>query len=245
MKKIILPKTFDNKFGSERYNHLIGKPKLSYSQVGSWTDADFKSGYIKKYICGITDVIENTIYANFGSACGTYLESLYLNDFSSHKEYEHLLSNSDRKILEEKIPKFEKCVYEDYIVIDRGDYVIEGFIDRTIINDKDDMKIHIQDFKTGSIAKKQSYYASKETYMQTNLYAYAKEKEGYEIEKCDVILLDRKGNNTQRSPLKLTGEICVIDTPYSKPDTEKYLKKIDKVAKEISEYYQKYLKYFK
>jgi hypothetical protein len=58
------------------------------------------------------------------------------------------------------------------------------------------------------------------------------------------MLLDRKGNGQEKYPLRLTGEIADIPTPYSTERAEEFLKKFDKVAMQIEEYHKVYKKYF-
>ena len=235
---MILPRQFEDKSG--KYEHLNGKTKLSYSQISSWLDPTYKAGYIKQYIAGIK--LPSGIFAEFGSACGTYIEALGTGDISVHDEYKHLLSDFDKEVLEGlELPK--NSVYEDLIVIDMGDFVIEGFMDRCTYLEEN--RLSVFDYKTGSIVKKEGFYASND-YKQTGVYAYARDLEGYEIVDCGVIILDRAGNNSPKSPLRLTGKTKYIETPYIKKNIEKFLEKdVRKVAKEISEYYTKYLELFK
>ena len=57
-----------------------------------------------------------------------------------------------------------------------------------------------------------------------------------------VIMLDRAGNNSPKSPIRLTGKVEYIETPYNKKEIENFLNKdVRKIAKEISNYYSKYL----
>ena len=133
----------------------------------------------------------------------------------------------------------ENSIYEDLIVIDLGDFVIEGFMDRGTYLEGNMVKI--VDYKTGSIAKKSSFYSSKD-YKQTGVYAYARDIEGYSVVDCGVIMLDRAGNNSPKSPIRLTGKVEYIETPYNKKEIENFLNKdVRKIAKEISSYYSKYL----
>ena len=105
----------------------------------------------------------------------------------------------------------------------------------------DGNRVKIVDYKTGSIAKKSSFYSSKD-YKQTGVYAYAKDIEGYSVVDCGVIMLDRAGNNSPKSPIRLTGKVEYIETPYNKKEIENFLNKdVRKIAKEISNYYSKYL----
>lgn len=238
MSNIILPKTFTDKSPDGKYAHLNNKPKISYSQITSWKDKTYRPDYIKQYFLGIE--IPSGIFADYGSACGTYIEHLGTGDNECHEDYKHLLSDFDREVLK-NLEYPENSVYEDYIVIDMGDYCIEGFADRGIYLPQ--RKVIVEDFKTGSVAKKKSFYSS-EDYKQTNLYSYQKEEEGYEIEDCRVLLLDRAGNNSAKSPIRLTGKIEMIPTPYSRAETEIFLEGVTKTVNEISDYYQRYLDIF-
>lgn len=237
---IVLPKKFIDRSPDQKYKHLEGKEKISYSQVTSWKDNSYRPGYIKQYMCGIT--LPDGIFANFGSACGTYIEGIATGNLDCHDEYKHLLSDDDRKILE-NLDYPDNCIYEDYIVIDLGDFVMEGYADRC--HYAEDMKLATTDFKTGSIAKKKNDYASLD-YKQTSVYSYQKELEGYSIYDSGVILLDRAGNNSPKSPIRLTGKIEYIPTPYDRVATEEFLDgTVRKVVQEISDYYKQYLKLFK
>jgi hypothetical protein len=238
MSEILLPKTFIDRSPDGKYSHLNGLPKISYSQVNSWKDPTYRPDYIKQYFLGIN--IPSGIFADFGSSVGTYIEGVGTNNMDCHKEYEHLLCEEDRQYLN-GIPYPENSIYEDYIVVNMGDYCIEGFADRGIYLPK--KRVIVEDFKTGSVSKKKDYYASSD-YMQTNLYSYQKEEEGYTIEDCRVILLDRAGNNSAKSPIRLTGKKEVVPTPYDRAKTELFLEQVTDTVKEISDFYKKYIKMF-
>ena len=47
MGELLLPKRYEDRSG--KYPQHEGKPKLSYSQWGSWKSKQYKSEYIKKY----------------------------------------------------------------------------------------------------------------------------------------------------------------------------------------------------
>lgn len=236
---IVLPKIFIDKSPDQKYKDLNGKPKVSYSQWTSWKSTQYRPGYIKQYMCGIQ--LPDGIFSSYGSSVGTFMESIGTKNNECHEPYKHLLSSFDKEfLLSLDFP--ENSVYEDYIVVDMGDFVIEGYADRIIYNDKN---IIVQDFKTGSIAKKKSEYASPD-YRQTRLYAYQKENEGFIVNDCGVILLDRAGNNSAKSPIRLTGNLEYIPTQYIRSEIEDYLdKNVREIVTEISDYYQKYLKLFK
>lgn len=233
---LLLPRKFIDRSPDGKYASLVDKPKLSYSQITSWKSPTYKSGYIKQYICGIE--LPSGMFADFGSACGTYIEAKANNDPGCHEEYAHILSDNDRAILD-ALEYPEDSIYEDLVVIDMGDFCIEGYIDRSKHADK---TATILDYKTGSIAKKKEEYAGPD-YRQTNVYSYFKENEGYSIDDCGVLLLDRAGNNSAKSPIRLTGKSEYIPTPYSREKTEEFLDKdVRKIATEISDYYKQYLK---
>ena len=237
MSNLILPRKYDDKSGKYPEHH--GKNKLSYSQINSWKDPKYSHDYIKQYFTGIE--IPSGVYANYGSACGTFIEGIGTQNMECHNEYKHLLSEYDRDVLTNNIEYPNNTAYEDLIVLDCGDFVIEGFIDRSIyLNDK---KLIVEDIKTGSVKNKSGFYKS-DDYKQTNLYSYAKEKEGYIIEDCRVIMFDRAGNNSEKSPIRLTGKVEIIPTYYNREKFEEWLKNVSKVAKEISDVYKTYLKYF-
>ena len=237
---MVLPRIFEDKSTDKKYEKWNGMPKISYSQITSWNDPQYKSDYIRTYMVGIPN--KGNMFTDYGSACGTFIESIGTNNTACHDAYKHFLSDTDRETLLHKIEYPENSKYEDYIAINVDDlFVIEGYIDRAIYLPEN--KIIVQDFKTGSVAKKADYY-SDPNYKQTNIYAYAKENEGYEVVDCMVLMFDRVGNGSAKSPIRLTGKVEVIPTPYNRKETEKFLKGVKKTAKEISDYYQKYKHFF-
>ena len=220
-----LPKVYENEGGN--YPQHVGKPKLSYSAYNSFCEESYKGEFFANYFLGIRS--EGNIFTEYGSKCGEYLEKLEKSD----------LSEFDISVLE-KIERPENARYEVEVVIDRGSYVIQGFIDQEF---KVPDGLVIKDLKTGAIDKKAKDYAS-EDYQQTTLYAYQRESEGENVVYSGVMLLDRKGNGQEKYPLRLTGEIADIPTPYSKERAEGFLKKFDKVAIQIEEYHKVFKKYF-
>lgn len=223
-----LPKVYEvNENTPEQYKKYEGMPKLSYSAYNSFCEESYKGEFFANYFLGIRS--EGNIFTEYGSKCGEYLEKLEKSD----------LSEFDISVLE-KLERPENARYEVEVVIDRGSYVIQGFIDQEF---KVPDGLVIKDLKTGAIDKKAKDYAS-EDYQQTTLYAYQRELEGEKVVYSGVMLLDRKGNGQEKYPLRLTGEIADIPTPYSKERAEAFLKKFDKVAMQIEEYHKVYKKYF-
>lgn len=225
-KMLDLPKVYENEGG--KYPQHVGKPKLSYSAYGSFTEEAYRGEFFANYFLGIRG--EGNIFTEYGSKCGEYLEKLETSD----------LSEFDISVLSQ-ITRPKEARYEVEIVIDRGSYVIQGFIDQEYLGEKG---LVIQDLKTGAIDKKAKDYGG-DDYQQTTIYSYQREKEGETIAYSGVMLVDRKGNGQEKYPLRLTGEIAYIPTPYSVERVEAFLEKFDKVAKEIEAYHKVYKKYFK
>lgn len=222
-----LPKVYENEGG--KYPQHVGKPKLSYSAYNSFNEDAYKGEFFANYFLGIRG--EGNIFTDFGGKCGKLFETD--TDGSD-------LSEFDTNVIK-SIYRPENSLYEVEIVVDRGSYVIQGFIDREYLDLEGNLVI--DDLKTGAIKSKKDFYGGPE-YQQTTLYAYQRELEGEHIAYSGVILLDRKGNGQEKYPLRLTGEIEYISTPYSKKRAEAFLKSFDKTAKEIETYYITYKKFF-
>lgn len=234
---IKLPKKFEDKNG--KYPQHKGKEKISYSQHTSWKDLEYQNDYIVQYFSGIR--LPSGIWADYGGEVGKYIE--YKAQNMTHPEY-LMLSQGDKEVLD-GLDFPENCVYEDEICVDFGDFVCEGYTDRTEVIDS---MVGILDYKTGNLEKKAEFYAS-DDYGQTILYCHQKVQEGFEIKYAKVALLGRKGNNMTIKdkfyPIKLSGEVVDIETPYSPERAEEVLKGIRKSAEEISQLYSIYEKYFK
>jgi len=226
-EEIVLPKIYNDPFGN--YPQHKNKPKVSYSQLNSFKDAMYKGSYFGQYFLGVPD--EGNIFSDFGKKCGEYWE----------KEDESDLNKEDIDILKANLDRPEGARYEVEIVVDRGFYVIQGFIDFEL--EVKPKILHIVDMKTGNHKDKPAFYAS-DAYQQTTLYSYQRELEGNTIEYSGVKLLERKGNGAEKYPLKLSGKIKEIPTPYSVERAEKFLSEVDKTVMEISKYYKAYKKLF-
>lgn len=238
-EKLLLPRTFEDRNG--KYPKHKGKPKLSYSQHTSWKDPEYNADYIVQYFSGI--VLPDGIWALFGGEVGTYIE-YKANDLEM--PVFTMLSADDANFLD-TLDYPQNCTYEDEICVDMGDFVIEGYTDRTELVDKKDKKVGIRDYKTGNLDKKTEFYESDE-YAQTTLYCDQKVQEGFEIEYSEVVLLGRKGNNMTTKNgfqrIRLSGDLTKIDTPYSKERADKIKEDMKKSAQDISKLYKTYLKYF-
>ena len=226
-KNIILPKTLD------------GKPKLSYSQYSSYKDEEYQNQYYIQYFSGID--LPSGEFAEFGSSCGQFIEDV---GTSKTPPRTGCLSKEDIEIILNNITFPPNCIYEDKVIVDCGDFFIEGYIDRTqYLAEKE---IEIEDFKTLNLDKKKDFYASEE-YGQTALYSYQKEKEGYKVVRSFVTGLGRKGsslNGTGNFKMRLSGVVEQIETPYTEERGKKIIEDINSVVHQISNDYKIFLKYF-
>lgn len=227
VKMLDLPKVYENEGG--KYPQHVGKPKLSYSAYNSFNEEAYKGEFFANYFLGIRG--EGNIFTEYGGKCGVLFETDTETSDLSDFDVETIRS----------IERPANALYEVEIVVDRGSYVIQGFIDREYLDIEGNLVI--DDLKTGAIKTKKAFYGGDE-YQQTTLYAYQRELEGEHIAYSGVILLDRKGNGQEKYPLRLTGDIERIPTPYSKKRAEAFLKSFDKTAKKIEEYHKVYKKYF-
>lgn len=235
MSEIILPKKYESRSGD--YAHLNGKYKLSYSQYSSYSDEQYQNDYYVQYFLGIR--LPSGEFAEFGSAVGEYIEYKAKGELK-----QGLLSEEDMKVIDSCVDFPDGCVYEDEVALDLGDFVVEGYIDRS--HYLLDNKIAIRDYKTLNIDKKADFYASDE-YGQTTLYCYFKETQGFQIETSEVLGLGRKGtslNGTGNWKMRLSGEYKIIPTPYSKERAEQVINKIKQTAEKISDEYKIFLKLF-
>lgn len=236
-KEILLPKVFEDRNGTRP--ECKGKPKLSYSQYSSYKDPEYQNQYYLQYFIGIN--LPSGEFAEFGSSCGEYIEDKANNEPDSRVG---CLSQDDIDALDAMIDYPENCVYEDEMIVDLGDFCLEGYSDRTWY--KEGKKVQIRDYKTLNLDKKADFYASEE-YGQTTLYSFQKEREGYEIENSEVFGIGRKGSSLDGKgnfKMRLSGDYKIIPTPYSKERADKVIESITKVAHQISDEYKIYLKYF-
>ncbi|MFT6125801.1 MAG: hypothetical protein ACJAVA_000242 [Flavobacteriaceae bacterium] len=253
-KQLNLPRIYTS--ASDKFKKHDGRAKLSYSQHTSWKDIQYKNSYILGYIFKIPQ--PSNFWAGFGSFCGTSLE--YRMDV-------HKAEGKDKELLDDAFGYFNKkdietlhkanilfptnSVYEREIVLDRGSYVIQGFIDvnftKEVEIDKKKVKQEVViDVKTGgkdSKTKGTSFYES-DKYGQTRLYMKALVEEGETPGHCGVVFLDRIYETERTHPgttscfeepiLHLSGEIIKVETPYTEDKVKVLLKDMDKTAEEIS-----------
>jgi len=226
LKTIELPKKYKYKEGESRpeYKKYDGWNKLSYSQKTSFDDPLYKGDYFAQKFLGLE--LPSGIFAEYGNRVGSWWENLSTEG----------LSEKDLEYLEKLLPRPKTAKYETEIVVDLEPFglkktCIQGYIDQEDEPEKN--KLIITDCKTGNHKDKPLYYASPE-YQQTTLYCYCRDLEGYEILKSQVYLLERKGNGREGHPLRLSGKMKTIETPYSIERAEGFLKQVAKTAIDIS-----------
>lgn len=230
-----LPKVFEDRFKTNPEHK--GKPKISYSQATSYLSEEYNLDYYRSYFLNIRD--SGNDFSSFGTFVGEYIE---------HKAKGEIkvggLSQEDINHLDRLIDYPDNCEYEDEVVYDFGDFVMEGYVDRTHY-DKNNT-IHIRDYKTGNIEKKVDYYASNE-YVQTVLYASYKQKQGFVVGNVEVFMLGRKGNSLNGSgnfKMRLDGTFEKIPNVFSQDRVDEAEAMIRKAAEGISKDYKIFKKYF-
>ena len=218
MSKITLPKT----------DKVTGIPYLSYSQISTWKKS--KRDYIRQYFFG-EDFSGMSDYMDFGSKVGNALEK---NDFSE-------FTKEEQKFLK-TIPRYDQ--FEREINLQMDGYFVKGFIDTntTENTEKGELVKKIADYKTGEIEKKESEYAS-DDYIQLDIYAASIQQEtGVLPEEVSVFLIDRTGNAFKGEPLRLGERYITITKKVDDKRVKAVMNEVNKIAQEISEYYQIFLK---
>lgn len=210
-------------YKDKRYKKQLEKVKdklyISYSTVSALLDEKYCAGLLKNKLLGIPQ--GDNIYANFGSYCGHILEN--------GKEPKENPNDFDVSAFDVASLRKKDAEYEKIIVIDRGEYVIIGFIDM-YYKDKD--TTYVVDMKTGGTNKESKY--TTDEYIQTVLYAYAI---GEENVKTKVYFLRRAGYHSaptlEKRQLRLTGEFKKIPVTYSKNRVVEALEMVDKAFEEV------------
>lgn len=233
---IVLPKIFEDR--NNKRPECKGKPKLSYSQYSSYKDPEYQNQYYVQYFSGIE--LPSGEFALFGTSCGEFIEDV--GNVVSPPRTGCLSEEDVETLLTLDYP--DNCVYEDEIIVDLGEFCLEGYTDRTWY--KENKEIEIRDYKTLNLDKKKDFYASDE-YGQTALYSHQKELEGYKVVKAEVCGLGRKGSSLSGAgnfKMRLSGQVEFIPTPYTEERGKKIIEDITNVAHQISDDYKAFLKYF-
>ena len=217
-QKITLPKT----------DKVTGRPYLSYSQISTWKKS--KRDYMRQFFFG-EDFAGMSDYMDFGSKVGNALESNNFSDFNK-TEQEFLKT----------LPRYDE--FEREVNLDMGEFFVKGFIDTNTKENTPTGELvrKIADYKTGDVDKKESEYAS-DDYIQLDIYAAAIQQEtGVLPEEVSVFLIDRTGNAFKGEPLRLGERYVTITKKVDDKRVKVVMNEVNKIAQEISDYYQLFLK---
>ena len=206
----------------------LNKYYISYSTVQSWFE--YKADFIKEKLAKVPQ--KHGVYKSLGSYVGEAIE----NGFYSDNNPDGFIGQENLDLNKVRPPNGE---YEKMIIIDRGDYIILGFID---IYSETNNNATVFDVKSGG-KDKEKYYES-DDYIQVILYAHAMELLGKTIKKAGVYFIRREGSHV-KPPLKIGKEQFVIPLEYNEKRVKFALDKVDKAVKEITEFKNVFDKYFK
>ena len=214
------------KENKELCDQYLGRPYISNSTHTSVND--YFGDYVKEKLAGID--LGPKIYAEFGTYVGEAIENgFFAEDNPNGFEGQENLNLSREEGVE----------YEKMIIIDRGNYVILGFIDKY---KEVEGVADIIDVKTGGSNKEFDYQASK--YIQVVLYAHAIELLGKKIGKTSIEFIRREGSH-RNPPMIISKEQFSFDLEYSPKRVEYALKEMDKSAKKVESLNKTFKKYFK
>lgn len=206
-----------------------GIPYLSSTQIDKFTaekSFNLKVEGVLEYILHyfLKEKFEDIGWAEFGHDCESAIVTKDYGKFTP-EEVETL----------EKIEVFDKTQYE--VRINFPDFYLKGYID-TI----DDGLTKLKDYKTASESSKEKYY--KDDYVQILYYGIGVKEQTGSYPEMEVEIIERHGNAFRggRPALSVGNEIWRVKKELTE-DKEKELREyIEKVANEISDYYQVFLK---
>ena len=103
IKQLELPSTYTWREGISPEEHKIyeGRPQMSYSSYNSFLEEAYKGEFFGNKFLGLDR--ESTIFTEFGSAMGSFLET------GNPQVY---LSNYDMEVLKRENPAHEDFLYE-------------------------------------------------------------------------------------------------------------------------------------
>lgn len=211
----------------EQLKPHLGKFYISYSTQESWIE--YKEDFIKQKLIGLPQ--SEGIYKDLGS----YLGHAYEHGEFPKENPRGFIGQENFDFNEVRHPDAE---YEKLIVIDRGEYIIIGFIDKFV---KYEDGVWVNDLKTCGKDKEKKY--SSPEYTQVILYSYALEQLGEQIKRTDVLAVRREGSHV-KPPLKIGKEQFYIPIEYNKERVKFALDRVENAVREISEIKTTYDKYF-
>lgn len=205
----------------------LGKYYVSYS-TASGVDEYFPD-FVKNKLIGLPN--KGSVYTRLGNFLGEAVEKGYFSE--ENPDGFEGMENIDLEVL-----RVEGAEYERLIVVDFGEWILIGFIDRYVETEDG---VVITDFKTGAKNKKKQYLDP--SYTQVMLYANAVENEGKTIADTNVYFIEREGSHI-KPPLRLTSNQETLPLEYSDDRVKYALNKLVDNVKKISKYKNVYDKYF-
>jgi ribosomal silencing factor RsfS len=200
----------------------LGKFYISNSTVESWYE--YREDFIKEKLA------KRKIYAEFGTWVGTAIENGVFSDCIDFAGQQNLNLEKER---------VDGAEYEKMILIDKGSYVILGFIDRFLRLPCGG--IEVKDYKTGGKDKEKKY--KEQDYIQVVLYGHGLELMGEKVVQLNISFIRREGWH-KKLPLIISTEQFVIPLEYNEERVKFALDKVDKAVKEISEFKTIFDRYF-
>lgn len=207
-----------------------GKPYISYSQYSLWKEMkSFNFGIIGKL-----EYFASYFIGHRSPDIGWAQFGIDVEDYICNKVGADKFTDEELKTLNKVKPLGQ---FQNEIWLDLGGFFLLGYID-----DQNEDGTHIIDYKTASKNSIKKYYAP--DYNQLKSYALKHFKETGVIPKLEVVGIERNGNAMYggREALTVGSEIWRIPIQTSAQELEELEKDIIKVAHEISEYYEIFLK---
>jgi hypothetical protein len=221
MSKIILPRVDKD-----------GVPYISYSQVKLWNEEKgFNTGlpgrqeFMRGYFLG-EEFPDKGGFGTFGADVEDYIT----------------LRKGAEKFTDAELETLNKIeplgVLQKEMVIQFDGFYLKGFMD-----DATPDLVKIRDYKTASNNSRKKY--EEDSYWQLDVYALAVKKETGKLPKeLEVCIIERLGNGFKggRGAMTVGQNIWYIPRKTNKERIKSVEENIINTAKEISEYYQVFLK---
>ncbi|MEX0598709.1 MAG: hypothetical protein WD512_19655 [Candidatus Paceibacterota bacterium] len=231
LKTIELPAIFTEEVWKDMgevadWKKHIGKPRVSYSQINTWTNMSYekepKQAYIREKFLGIPKMIPEA-FGQFGDA---------VEDYICFKKNEWGFSQTELDTLNKIKPL---GTFQTPILIDFETFVLIGYLD-------DSNKTTIRDYKTASNSSKEQYLNGE--YKKLHIYALDwLLNKGKMPKKLEVVIIERNGNAFGGGALTVGGQIWVKDFKPTEEELLTMKKLIIDTVSEISDYYKVFKKF--
>ena len=236
--KLVLPKTLKRelweKLGSNpEWEKHIGKPMVSWSQIEVFNDKKgFNTGllgmfeYFRKYFLGET--YPDMGWGTFGTEAQEYIQE---------RKHSNKFTPAEKEVLETIEPL---DIFEQPVILDFGTFIVLGFIDG-LSEDWTKMR----DIKTKSESSKKDLFTGKKH--QLELYSLFVEQEKGFLPECEYVIVEREGGRAcmmggGRDVLTVGERVWYEPYKITKARLAETKKLVKSTVKEISNYYQVFLK---